>query len=759
MPVAYAYPFDPVGKLLSNKIVAEQHIVTSVNYRDYHIVIPNFAPFFEESLTIEMKYPDNTVRPLVLGVDYYFSHQFLDASKACAKPIFGSISFTDTDMFGVLTIGYQTIGGMWNITLSKISEILANLLRNPRITSWDQIVELPATFPVIDHEWDLVDMIGEKELIASIDSIRDAMLDKNSAGISTHITDFSNPHGTTKFQVGLGLVANYPPATSLGATAGTSEVSYMSPLRTKEAIDKFAGELITTHTSNNANPHNTTKAQVGLGNVDNFKTATEASAIAGVDNTEFMTPYLVRKAMTGASGGMLSHVVDTSNPHGVTKAQVGLFNVENYIVATIDEAKAATRNDRYMTPLRTGQLVTEYVRVKLDGHATDFDNPHATTKVQVGLGNVDNYQTASAAIALGRVSTTHFMTPFATTKLIESVAGDGIDTHKADLDNPHQVTKLHVGLEFVDNFATATNVEALGRASVIHFMTPATTALVATQISQEAVNPHVLNMANPHGMTPFQLGVYDKAEIDTFLLAKQNEADPAFNSSKFEGMTKDTYIDYLRANWTDIDASVFDGRTYPDLVTSVKSSLAAFDYAPQKKHSTVVAPTGAVYTNTWISICTLTKRLAITPDMVSYVNGCDSLVLFTGGGDFITYPNKKDSSAILHLSVKDSNPSNPCSLAVESFNNSDLSDFEFGYTWDNTLNIMIVWVKLSKNARVMAAIDLVSSATTLTFPGLGNPSAHVIVEPADIIYVTATNTIKDLTDRLTLLEAKVALHH
>jgi len=50
----------------------------------------------------------------------------------------------------------------------------------------------------------------------------------------------TNPHGTTKADVELGSVANYGIATQVDAQAGTSSVKYMTPLRTKEAIESLA---------------------------------------------------------------------------------------------------------------------------------------------------------------------------------------------------------------------------------------------------------------------------------------------------------------------------------------------------------------------------------------------------------------------------------------------------------------------------------------------------------------------------------------
>ena len=53
------------------------------------------------------------------------------------------------------------------------------------------------------------------------------------------------------------------------------------------------------------------------------------------------------------------HAGDTSNPHSVTKSQVGLGNVENYGLATQTEAEAGAINNKYMTPLRTKQAIED----------------------------------------------------------------------------------------------------------------------------------------------------------------------------------------------------------------------------------------------------------------------------------------------------------------------------------------------------------------------------------------------------------------
>jgi len=82
---------------------------------------------------------------------------------------------------------------------------------------------------------------------------------------------------------------------------------------------------LTTHISDTANPHAVTKAQVGLANVDN--TADTAKPVSTAQQTA-----LDAKASTSS---LNAHLADVLNPHGVTKSQVGLSNVDN----TADTAK------------------------------------------------------------------------------------------------------------------------------------------------------------------------------------------------------------------------------------------------------------------------------------------------------------------------------------------------------------------------------------------------------------------------------------
>lgn len=114
-------------------------------------------------------------------------------------------------------------------------------------------------------------------------------------------------------------------------------------------------------------------------------------AVQTADNKKFLrndnTWQVVTPSNIGAAPS--SHVTDKSNPHGVTKSQVGLGNVQNYPVASVDEAKAGTRNDRYLTPMSLGSTIgTMYVPSNNLKH-TLYNSTNNNTPDQMYLGKFE----------------------------------------------------------------------------------------------------------------------------------------------------------------------------------------------------------------------------------------------------------------------------------------------------------------------------------------------------------------------------------
>lgn len=134
-------------------------------------------------------------------------------------------------------------------------------------------------------------------------------------------------------------------AESANATAISNETSRAANAETEleqaisressraQEAEKANADSLAAHSSNHSNPHAVTKEQVGLGNVPNVTTNdqtpsyTEASTLSALTNGEKLSIAFGKIAK--AISSLISHLANTSNPHKVTKSQVGLGNVDN----------------------------------------------------------------------------------------------------------------------------------------------------------------------------------------------------------------------------------------------------------------------------------------------------------------------------------------------------------------------------------------------------------------------------------------------
>lgn len=240
-PAPNTYPFDGSGTVSTNLVQNELHTLTVVNYRDYHYLIPDFAPFYAESLVLEFR--SDSANPFVAlteGIDYYPALQFIGASRATGKPIYGAISFNNLSLTGQVRIGYQTVGGEWTLDIPKLTELTANIIYNPRTTTWENVINPPEHFPPVAHSWQLEDMVGQSEVLSALHDIEQALLGRDQdASLLNHITNYNNPHRTNKTQIGLGRVQNYAPATIAECIAAQSSQLYVTPIGLKAFFDSL----------------------------------------------------------------------------------------------------------------------------------------------------------------------------------------------------------------------------------------------------------------------------------------------------------------------------------------------------------------------------------------------------------------------------------------------------------------------------------------------------------------------------------------
>ena len=79
-----------------------------------------------------------------------------------------------------------------------------------------------------------------------------------------------------------------------------------------------------------------------------------------------------------------NHIANKSNPHGVTKSQVGLGNVNN----TSDADKPVSTAQA--TAIANAKAAGTAAQTSIDNHAGRKDNPHSVTRTQLGLATTDN---------------------------------------------------------------------------------------------------------------------------------------------------------------------------------------------------------------------------------------------------------------------------------------------------------------------------------------------------------------------------------
>lgn len=186
-----------------------------------------------------------------------------------------------------------------------------------------------------------------------------------------------------------------------------------------------------------------------------------------------------------------AHIGSMSNPHGVTKTQVGLGNVDNTSDANkpVSTAQQNALNLKLDSSVYTASDVLTKIKTVdgtgsgldadlldgndssyfatasgLSGHAGRTDNPHSVTKAQVGLSSVDNTADSTKNVLSA--------TKLATARTINGVAFDGTaditvaDSTKAPLTGIGASGTW--GINITGNAATATTATTASNATKLN---------------------------------------------------------------------------------------------------------------------------------------------------------------------------------------------------------------------------------------------------------------------------------------------------
>lgn len=282
------YPEDLLGTNPKNLITAEVQTLQVPGKDDFYFIIPHAAPFFVDSLEV---YNAQTGAKYKENDDYLVGHWFIEAMDSIGRPIAGSIRFMKRGIVGQVRLRYRTIGGNWGFSETQILAELSRRLLNPLKRSWGQIGELPYSFPPLAHDESLDSLVGSKEITDALKHLADVIEATTTGASDAHLKDFNNPHKVNKAQVLLGNVQNYGMADSAAAIAGLRSDLYISPATMLAAITAQALNPLNAHINAKGNVHGLTAADINLGRVPNYPAATPTTALDITNDAALLTPY------------------------------------------------------------------------------------------------------------------------------------------------------------------------------------------------------------------------------------------------------------------------------------------------------------------------------------------------------------------------------------------------------------------------------------------------------------------------------------
>ena len=347
----------------------------------------------------------------------------------------------DSDMQGKGNVGRNNPPGL---SVAEMQRVLDELSRE-------------VIAPILNKNLDILAGTGGAGEIGTDDgqTVQDH-LDATASGadLTSHLDDTNNPHRVTKAQVGLGNVDNTSDANKPVSTAQAAALAQKADTTTVNAAlaQKADKTTLNAHTGNTKNPHQVTKAQVGLGNVDNTSDANkpvstaQAAALAQKADTTTVNAALAQKADQTALDALEGEVDGKADTSAVTAALAGKVDKET--------GKGLSSND-YTTAEKEKVAV-----IDTSGTGNRYlanDGTYKAVQGGGGTGGVTDYEDLSS---LPQINGNTLIGNKTSAELGLQPAGnyataEALAAHTGNTQNPHQVTKVQVGLGNVDNTSDA----------------------------------------------------------------------------------------------------------------------------------------------------------------------------------------------------------------------------------------------------------------------------------------------------------------
>lgn len=309
-----SYELDFTGTNPNNKILKERHTLTPVNGPNFNILIPRTTPYHEDSMRVINV---STGLPLVKGVDWVPGHKFIAASSDGIRlPIYGTVLLTNVVGSAPIAyeLDYQTLGGHYSENDYNQLVALIRLAVDPRVVTWDQIIDPPAEMAPNYHMHNVVNTAGYDAFIAKFQegidqhTLQAGLLKQE---VLNHANDKNNPHNVTPAQLGLERFTTVYRASMANVVSGENN-NYVTGLTVRDyVVDYVSGQLAPVAANIN-------KSYIGLSSVPNYAAAGALDADANANNS-FATPnivnYLITKRLQALPLAQLQTMIDAFNSH------------------------------------------------------------------------------------------------------------------------------------------------------------------------------------------------------------------------------------------------------------------------------------------------------------------------------------------------------------------------------------------------------------------------------------------------------------
>lgn len=226
--VVLKYTHDKSGSSPDHRILGEPHTLKpGVN----RAIILRYGSFYTHDLVVR---DAMTGQELVPDEQYVPIMYYAEPSEISGKEVCGGIVVTDGTVSAEVEVDYRVVGGPYANIVAIMIDLIENLELDNREVLWGDLLGKPQFYPPTEHLHNIGDIYGFEYVVAAIDRVREAVLYRDQA-----IHDELRQQTEQRYQQALAEIG-----------------------RVEEVLDD--------HRLDTNNPHETTKAQVGLGDVDNY---------------------------------------------------------------------------------------------------------------------------------------------------------------------------------------------------------------------------------------------------------------------------------------------------------------------------------------------------------------------------------------------------------------------------------------------------------------------------------------------------------